>query len=65
VGRQMVSLVERGLRGVARPDIWAAAYGLTVAQWTCAQQAGRDLVRQHVAARTQRSRRDRTRRGTS
>ncbi|MFB7739809.1 helix-turn-helix transcriptional regulator [Streptomyces sp. NPDC056112] len=54
VVRQMVSQVERGVNGVRSPSLWAAAYGLTLAQWTDAQRASRDLVWQKVAAQTHR-----------
>ncbi|MFI6209166.1 helix-turn-helix transcriptional regulator [Streptomyces sp. NPDC051041] len=61
VVRQMVSQVERGVTGVRSPLDWAAAYRLTLAQWTRAHQASRDLVRQKVAAQARRRRRKRSR----
>jgi transcriptional regulator with XRE-family HTH domain len=62
VVRQMVSQVERGVTGVRCTTTWAAAYQLTPTQWTRAQEASRDLVRQKVAAQTHR--RGRKQRGT-
>jgi transcriptional regulator with XRE-family HTH domain len=57
VVRQRVSQIERGLGTVAAPAAWAAAYGLTLAQWTRAHQATRDLVRQNVAAKARQRKR--------
>ncbi|MGV9277736.1 helix-turn-helix domain-containing protein [Streptomyces griseosporeus] len=57
VVRQMVSQVERGVTGVASPEAWAAAYELTPDQWTRAQRASRDQVRQTVTAKARRTRR--------
>ncbi|WP_375165667.1 helix-turn-helix transcriptional regulator [Streptomyces sp.] len=54
VVRQQVSQVERGVAGVRSAAAWAAAYGLTLAQWTGAHQTARDLVRRKVAAQTHR-----------
>ncbi|MFF3208387.1 helix-turn-helix domain-containing protein [Streptomyces sp. NPDC002962] len=54
VVRQRVSQVERGVAGVRAPFSWALAYGLTPTQWQRAHQASRDLVRQKVAAQTER-----------
>jgi transcriptional regulator with XRE-family HTH domain len=62
---QYVSQVERGISGVRAPLLWASAYGLTLTQWRRAHAAARDLIRQKVAARTQRRRTPRrTTRGT-
>lgn len=60
VVRQRVSQVERGVSGVRSAASWAAAYGLTLEQWQSAHTAARDLVRQKVAARTRRRRKQLT-----
>lgn len=59
VVRQRVSQVERGVSGVRSVAAWAAAYGLTPAQWVSAHKASRDLVRQKVAAQAHQRRRKR------
>ncbi|MFD5588813.1 helix-turn-helix transcriptional regulator [Streptomyces sp. NPDC127063] len=56
VVRQRISQVERGVAGVRSVAAWAAAYGLTAAQWVSAHKASRDLVRQKVAAQTHKRR---------
>ncbi|MER6121779.1 helix-turn-helix transcriptional regulator [Streptomyces sp. NPDC001795] len=64
VVRQRVSQVERGVTEVPSPQAWAAAYGLSTAQWVSVDAASRDLVRQHVAERA-RKRRETDQRGNA
>jgi len=51
VVRQLVSQVERGVRGVHTPLAWADAYGLTPVEWDRAHRTARDLVKAKVADR--------------
>ncbi|MGW1666182.1 helix-turn-helix domain-containing protein [Streptomyces microflavus] len=50
VSTQMVSRVENGVYGVREPNRWAAAYGVSRAQWGAAWAASKEDRRRRIRA---------------